>query len=85
MADEDRAVIYDREWKTVGEFTVAMDGDGQALVRSGPADALKPGELYYASIYGRYYATKPEPSGGSVALRLNAWGKGTPAGAALPG
>lgn len=82
MADEDRAVIYDRGWKTIGEFQVAMDGDTKAVLRSGPTDALTPGDLYYASIYGRYYASTPEQSDGGLALKLNAWGKGTPPGAA---
>lgn len=81
MANEDRAVIYDREWKTVGAFTVTMDGDAQAVVRGGPTEALKAGELYYASIYGRYYTSTPEASGSAVTLRLNAWSKGAPAGA----
>ena len=82
MADADRAVIYDRAWHTIGEFTVEVADDSRATVRSGPADGLKPGDGYMASIYGRYYSCTPERSGDAVALRLNAWGKGEPVGAA---
>lgn len=80
-ADDDRAVIYDRDWHTVGEFTVSVTDNARAAVRSGPTDGLKPGERYMASIYGRYYACTPETSAGGLVLQLNAWSKGMSTGA----
>jgi hypothetical protein len=74
-ADEDRALIYDRNWQTAGEFMVSLTDAGQATVRSGPRDRLTPGELYQASIYGRYYECTPEQVGDQLVLRLNGWGR----------